>query len=152
MIASNRCATAAVRDSSPERVAARLSSIQASSSGSTSAGQPSHTDWARTAYTEPRPETASSGSPGATPASRPSDTSSSSGARAAIRSAEKNGSSSSRASRCAAPSRPLGTCRNRDTWLEYASGSVTTATASACRATTQRSWALRPSGAWCRAS
>ena len=70
MIASNSDATSAVRVRSPERVAAWLRLIQASSVGSSSDGQPSQALCARTANGAPSSLTASTTRPASTDATR----------------------------------------------------------------------------------
>ena len=157
MIASKRSATSRVRSSSPEREASWLSDIHCSSSGSSTAGQPSHVVCPRTANTAPSAATASTSVPAApTPSSssstRPPATSRSTGARRAISSGPKNGSVAARIAACSAPSRPFGTWRKRETPEEKLSASSTTASASAWPSTTQVPSGVRASGERSRSS
>lgn len=138
MMRSNHSATSRVRVSSPERVASWFASIHSMSSSSTSERQPSHVDCARTAYTEPISRTDQMGAPGTRDSTRESATFSTRGLRRTIASVEKKGSRSSRISRCSSPSRPLGTWRKRETWLEKVAASWATRTASAWERTRGR--------------
>ena len=97
-----------------------MSTIHCSSWGSSSAGQPSQAVWARTANTAPMAATASTSVPaGPTSAvsssTRSLATSRSTGSKAAISSGPKKWSVAARMAVCSTPSRPLGTCRKRET-------------------------------------
>ncbi len=146
MISSNSSATWAVRTRSPERVAAWLSMIHASSRPSSSEGQPSQTLCARTAKAAPISPTASTEAPRGRDLTSPAAIRSNPARCGASAAGARNGSNASRNAVCIDPSSPLGTCRNRDTPFEKLRSSSATRRTKSCRSTTHSPRSLRTTG------